>query len=66
MSAEARAAGGEDYGLLALVPPSEQPHFESVGFVTLGHASEGAGVSWTIDGRGLTSPSPAFGHFVDP
>jgi len=63
LSPEARAAGGEDYGLLVLVPPGQRQAFEAAGFVPLGHAESGAGVVWRIDDEPVSPPPPAFVHF---
>lgn len=63
MTALERASGGEDYGLLVLVPPSQREIFESAGFITLGVASEGQGVYWSVDGVRVEPGAPAFDHF---
>jgi len=67
LSPEERAAGGEDHGLLVLVPPTAAAAFEGAGFVSLGGAraraeGEGPGVLWRLSGR-ATAPAPAFQHF---
>lgn len=64
MTPEARAAGGEDYGLLVLVPPGRREVFESAGFVALGHAEVGAGVVWRIDGEPVVPAASSFLHFA--
>jgi thiamine-monophosphate kinase len=63
MSALQRAAGGEDYGLLVLVPVFARDAFEAVDFIALGVAREGHGVHWSLDGVPVQSGSPSYDHF---
>jgi len=64
MTAEERAAGGEDYGLLVFVPPGERETFEEVGFFTLGHATSDRGVTWQLSGTPIDGARPGFRHFA--
>ena len=63
MSLEARAAGAEDYGLLVLVPPARRGVFEEAGFVLLGRASAGVGVTWHLHGEPISPSVAPFAHF---
>ncbi|MCB9734508.1 MAG: thiamine-phosphate kinase [Deltaproteobacteria bacterium] len=69
LSAEERAAGGEDYGLVVLAPPDAASALEAAGFAAIGHAVEssaqpgGAPVLWRRAGRAVTIPR-AFTHFA--
>lgn len=63
-----RAAGGEDHGLLVLVPEARREAFAEAGFVGLGRArtpAEGrtAGLRWRRAGRPATLRASAHGHF---
>ena len=66
MESSERAAGGEDYGLLLLVPPEKEALFLAQGYVTLGRTEHGVGVAWTYEGQALTSSEPSFKHFEAP
>jgi thiamine-monophosphate kinase len=66
----ARAAGGEDYGLLVTVPPGQVPIFEARGFHAIGEArapavssADPGAVSWSLDGAPIPAPTPSFSHF---
>jgi thiamine-monophosphate kinase len=63
MSVVERAAGGEDYGLLVLIPPSAREVFEGAGFIALGAARQGQGVSWSLEGALVHAIRPSFDHF---
>lgn len=64
MPARARAAHGEDYGLVVLVPPERAEALAARGFVALGFARDGApGVIWREAGRAVEPVRPAFAHF---
>ena len=64
-----RAAHGEDYSLVVLVPPAQVPIFETQGFVAIGHAlpaqtplSPAERVLWRHHGR-PTTVTASFSHF---
>lgn len=64
-----RAAHGEDYGLVALVPPAARDAFAARGFVAIGRAQQSAepgrsGVLWRLGGRELSPVVPRFSHFA--
>jgi len=61
-----RASGGEDYGLLVLVPPLLRARFEGAGFIVLGHAHDGHGVHWSKGGVPVDPGAPSFDHFPQP
>lgn len=69
LSAEERAAGGEDYGLVVLAPPEREAALVAAGFTAIGHAREsgaqpeGEPVLWRRAGRVVTLPR-AFSHFA--
>ncbi len=63
MGLRARAAGGEDYGLIVTVNSDDEALFLSKGFITLGHVRHGEGVAWFVDGVRLHQASPSFEHF---
>lgn len=68
LSAEERAAGGEDYALMVLVPESELNRFQGRGFVRLGSATslspEGS-VTWTSQGKRIQPTAEPFRHFPE-
>lgn len=64
----ARAAYGEDYSLVTLVPRARQEAFASQGFVTIGRAlaverGERATVRWRLGGEEVEPVVPSFRHF---
>ena len=61
-----RAAGGEDYGLLCLVPARVATRFRERGFADLGAATGGpsGGVRWWQAGSRVEPGSLAFHHFA--
>ena len=63
---EARAAGGEDYGLAVLVRSDQVARFTERGFVELGVATRqrDAPVSWRLGGREVDVEPLAFRHFA--
>jgi len=65
LDARARAAHGEDYGLVVLVPPSAVATFVARGFSAIGCACEGrAGhVVWRDAEREVAPVLPSFAHF---
>ncbi len=69
VDAEVRAAGGEDYGLLVMVPPEREALFVQRGFVTLGRARAadpaGERVAWWRDGTRVTPQARPFTHFAE-
>lgn len=66
MSPQERAAGGEDYGLIVTVSPEHRGVFEAQGFVALGWARAGSGVTWTLEGVALHATAAEFEHFRQP
>lgn len=63
-SAHERAAGGEDYALLVLVPADKVSAFEERGFQAIGAASRGHSVVWRDGGRTVSlDDASAFQHF---
>jgi len=67
----ARAAYGEDYSLVVLVPPEHAAAFSAMGFVAIGRASESAppgapAVLWRLDGQPIAPVVPSFAHFGAP
>ena len=71
-----RAASGEDYGLVVLVPPERVATFEAQGFVAIGEARASdppdpatnpshppRAVIWRVAGREVAPVSPSFSHF---
>ncbi len=66
LSALARAASGEDYGLVILAPRASVDRLSALGFVALGKASPSSGapsVRWHHEGRELPRLAPSFTHF---
>ncbi len=67
VSPVARAAGGEDYGLVVTAPPTLGDGLARLGFTRLGtvriRAEDGARVRWTLGGRTIPHPTPDFEHF---
>lgn len=68
LTADARVAGGEDYGLAVLVPPQRRARFEERGFVALGEARDPAGgavagVVWRLHGEPVSLVARPFDHF---
>ncbi|MEC9072811.1 MAG: thiamine-phosphate kinase [Myxococcota bacterium] len=68
LSLEERAAGGEDYALMVLVPPTVVTVFEGRGFTHLGRAAHpqvpgDPEVTWLIDGSPVTPSAEPFRHF---
>ncbi len=63
LSADERAAGGEDYALAVLVPAEHASSFEERGFARLGVAETGTGVEWRRGGRAVTLQAASFQHF---
>ena len=66
LTAAERAAGGEDYGLAALVPPNDEAVFAAAGFVALGRAvatHAGGRVTWTDAGGEVRMDADPFRHF---
>jgi thiamine-monophosphate kinase len=65
VSADARACGGEDYGLAALVSPALASRFRAHGFVAIGHALPPAGhlVAYQRAGRPTQLAAASFTHF---
>ena len=68
-TADARAAGGEDYGLAVLAPPEAAAAFEARGFVQLGRArqpvlGEAPAVLWRRAGAPTALAARAFAHFA--
>jgi len=68
----ARAAGGEDYGLVVLAPPERVADLVAAGFAPIGHAAPhearaatGAAVIWRLHGEVVAPVRPAFRHFHD-
>jgi thiamine-monophosphate kinase len=63
-----RAADGEDYGLVVLVPPRQRETFETQGFVAIGYAQAPArpgqtGLTWQLGGQPVDPVAPRFRHF---
>lgn len=65
VSADARACGGEDYGLVALVPPALASRFAAHGFVAVGHAvpPTASPVTYLRAGRPTQLAALPFTHF---
>ena len=71
LSPDARVAGGEDYGLLVLVPEEQASIFASHGFARLGRAEDRAehgtpGVRFTRNGAPAELSAAPFEHFAPP
>jgi len=69
VSPDARVAGGEDYGLVVLVPATLVATFADAGFVALGTArqpvgEEPPGVLWRRNGAATQLSARAFAHFA--
>jgi len=67
-----RAAHGEDYSLVVLVPPEHADAFRAQGFVAIGQAAANASESplpasarvlWRVAGRVVPPVTPTFSHF---
>jgi len=67
-----RAADGEDYSLVVLVPPAHAAAFSTQGFVAIGRASTSRSnealpaatrVIWRLAGQVVPPVSPTFSHF---
>lgn len=72
-----RAAHGEDYGLVVLVPPAHADAFSAQGFAAIGHAMDphpagldresplpaSARVLWRVAGQDVPPVAPTFSHF---
>ncbi|MGM0575316.1 MAG: thiamine-phosphate kinase [Myxococcota bacterium] len=63
-TADQRVSGGEDYGLLVLVPPGRREAFRGRGFSVVGRAEDGPpGVAWRREGREVDLEGASFEHF---
>jgi thiamine-monophosphate kinase len=68
LSAAARAAGGEDYGLLVTGPASTAEALRGLGFTRIGEvlacpAGTPAAVRWAEGGLPIAAPMPEWEHF---